>query len=108
MIFGGLDLADGSTVPWWRVKEAAMVPEGVRDIGSACYQVAALYASNITIDGEVAATRPWVRSKLPTWDTLSNKPEWTGQLAFLEVGQSILPPQAVNYDVACANSLLRQ
>ena len=91
VILGGLDLADGSTVPWWRVKEAAMIPDGVRDIGSACNQVNHIFACNITIDREAVATRPWVIYNLPTWDALSNKPEWSADLELSNVGP-LCPP----------------
>ena len=81
LYFGGLSMPDAGTTPWWRMDSGGMYPEGSRSIGTSSCNVAAVYAGNVVIGGQDAATKAYV-----TWANLPDRPSRLGYLPSVEVG----------------------
>ena len=60
VVFGGLTMPDGTTDPWWRMSSGAMYLEGSRSIGTSLCNVTEVYAGNVIIGGQDAATKTYV------------------------------------------------
>ena len=95
-----MHIADGETDPWWRWNSAAIYPEGPVSIGASSCNVATVYAGNVVIGGQDAATKAYV-----TWANLPDRPSWLGNLSSVEVGPSMLPVEATNTDLGVSNSV---